>query len=932
VIACLAVYAAVGLVLLALGPRVGRRTAFSLSAIAPIVTVAWLVPHLRAVQRGTVATAHLGWVPQLGLNVDLRLDGMGATMALVVTGVGVVVCLYSMAYFPDGFPGSTRLAGLSVLFAGAMVGLVLADNVYFLYTCWELTTITSYFLIGHHHDRPRARAAALQALLTTAAGGFAMLAGFVLLARGAGSTRLSTILRAPLPHDATTAAALVLVLLGAFTKSAQYPFHAWLPGAMEAPTPVSAYLHSATMVKGGVYLVARFAPLGVPFGFWRPTVVAVGLASMIFGGLRALRQRDLKLLLAFGTISQLGLLVVLFGLGTLEAARAAWMLLVAHAAFKASLFMVVGVIDRDTGTRTIGEIPPLGAGWWRLRIGAAAAAASMVGFPLFAGFVGKEAALTALLHGRFGGNLIVAIGVAIGSALTWAYGLRFLLGAFRHPTVEPEPTDEPTIITAPLAAPGWMFVAPALLLAAAGLALGLAASPLDGFAGSVARGLVSGSSSVHLAIWHPPGMPLVLSVLAIVGGVALVVGGRRTQVVLQLGGRVPSGDAAFLAILRVVASTARRVTGVVQNGSLPVYAGVILLTAAALPAGAFVWHGTWSGWPRFGSPAEVAIVALLLVAATGAAATRRRFSAAVLLGAVGYAMAGLFALSGAPDLALTQAVVETLSTVVFVLVLRRLPTRFERQSTSRRRTVRVLIAGGVAATVFAFALIAGGAGSPTAISNEMVARSVPDGHGRNVVNVILVDFRGLDTLGEISVLAVAAIGVVALARAGRRGPRRIDPDDAATPGTRPADAARRIVFVDTSVHVIFHAILMVSLWLLFSGHNSPGGGFVGGLLAGAAFALRYVAGGITAVRGRSRVRPWTVLGTGIGLAALTATVPLAFGRPVLEVVAHTFSLPGLGSQTLSSAQAFDSGVYLTVLGTVLMAFEAFGDEASEVPA
>jgi multicomponent Na+:H+ antiporter subunit A len=214
----------------------------------------------------------------------------------------------------------------------------------------------------------------------------------------------------------------------------------------------------------------------------------------------------------------------------------------------------------------------------------------------------------------------------------------------------------------------------------------------------------------------------------------------------------------------------------------------------------------------------------------------------------------------------------------------------------------------------------------------MVARSVPDGHGRNVVNVILVDFRGLDTLGEISVLAVAAIGVVALARAGRRGPRRIDPDDAATPGTRPADAARRIVFVDTSVHVIFHAILMVSLWLLFSGHNSPGGGFVGGLLAGAAFALRYVAGGITAVRGRSRVRPWTVLGTGIGLAALTATVPLAFGRPVLEVVAHTFSLPGLGSQTLSSAQAFDSGVYLTVLGTVLMAFEAFGDEASEVPA
>lgn len=917
VIACLACYATVGLVIVVLGDRIERRLAFGFAALPPVVTLVWLLPRLRSVQHGSIVGDHVGWVPQLGANIDLRLDGMAATMTLIVTVIGIVVCWYTTAYFPDGSPGVSRLAGLCVLFAGSMLGLVLADNVYFLYLCWELTTITSYFLIGHHHDRPRARAAALQALLTTAAGGFAMLAGFVLLAQAAGSPRISVIVHGPMHRGTTVAVALALVLLGAFTKSAQYPFHAWLPGAMEAPTPVSAFLHSATMVKAGVYLLARFAPLGSLVAFWRPTVVAVGLTSMVIGGLRAMRQSDLKMLLAFGTISQLGLLVVLFGLGTPETTRAGWMLLVAHAAFKASLFMVVGIIDRRTGTRTIGSIPRLESGWWGVRIGAAAALASMVGVPLFAGFVGKEAALGSLLHGRFVGHGLVALGVTAGSALTWAYGFRFFAGTFPRVT----PPDATEDVPVPRAG-GW-FAAPAVMLGVAGLGLGLVAKPLDRFATVVSNGLGAGLSSIHLALWHTPDAALMLSGLALVGGIGLFAGGRHTDRILASGRVVPSGDAVFLALLHQVTVTARRVTGVVQNGSLPVYAGVILLTAAALPAAALAWWHPWPGWPAFGTPGEVAVVALLLATAVGAALTRRRFSAAVLLGATGYAMAALFALSGAPDLALTQAVVETLSTVVFVLVLRRLPLRFERSSSPRRRVVRIAISTAVAASVFAFALIAGGSRTTEPISHEMVARSVPDGHGRNVVNVILVDFRGLDTMGEISVLAVAAIGAAALARAGRRGRR---------PAPRVTGTVHRIVFVDTSVHVIFHAILMVSLWLLFAGHNAPGGGFVGGLLAGAAFALRYVAGGIDAVRGRSRIRPWTVLGTGLALAALTAIVPLAFGQPVMHVAAHTFGFQGLGTQSISTAQIFDLGVYLTVLGTVLMAFEAFGDESTEVPA
>ena len=904
-VATLVLFGVLGVLLIVFGDRIGRWS-FLVATMAPAASTVWVITGLGDVMDGRVIAERVRWVEQLRLTADLRLDGMAATMTLVISAIGVLILGYAYSYFSPDTPNMGRLAGLLVLFAGAMVGLVQADHLLLLYTCWEITSVASYLLIGNTHTDANARAAALHALLVTSAGGLAMLGGFVLLGQTGGTYRLSELAAgSPPTAGAAITAALVLILAGAFTKSAQYPFHAWLPGAMAAPTPVSVYLHSATMVKAGVYLVARLAPIFAVATLWRPAVLAVGLLTMIAGGLRALRQHDLKLLLAFGTVSQLGFMMVLFGAGTADATAAGWVLLVAHALFKAALFMVVGILDHQTGTRDIRELPALDRTWRWVKITSAVSAASMAGVPLAAGFIAKEAGYAALLDATFTAADLVLAGIVAGSMLTVAYAVRFHWGAFGTRGDGQTP------------APAARFVAPAVLLAGVTLLLGLYPSLVDGLA------TASVGSRVHLALWHGVNLPLALSALTLAGGAALALAGGSTQRALALGRSLPKADAMYLGLLHGLGATARRVTSVVQNGSLPVYAGVIITTAAVLPAVAFARSVDWPGWPGFGNAGDVPIAAMLIIAAFGAATVRRRFSAAVFLSAAGYAMAAFFVAYGAPDLALSQVVVETLSTVVCVLVLRRLPERFERQSSSLRRVFRIALAGVVGLTVFGFAIVAGGSRTAPPVSEEMVARSVPDGHGRNVVNVILVDFRALDTLGEITVLAVAAIGAVALARVGRRTAAR--EDEAPAPIESPD--VRRIVFVDVSVHLIFHVVMVASVWLLFAGHNQPGGGFVGGLLAGAAITMNYVAGGITEVRNRSRFRPWTVLGAGLLLAGGTATFPLLTGGAVLDVAYRSVDVPVLGTMSLSSALPFDAGVYLVVVGMVLMAFEAFGDRA-----
>jgi len=947
VIAVVGVWAVVGAVLIAAGGRL-RHRAFLAGAVAPAVTLAWLAPQVGRVVDGATPGAHRSWVGLLDLSLDLRLDGLGATMVLVVAGIGLLVMLYSAAYFEHHGHDLARLAGLLVLFGGAMVGLVLADHLIALYAFWEATTVTSYLLIGHDHRERAARRAALQAVLVTGAGGLAMLGGLVLLGQAAGTYRLSE-LGAADPSGGAVVAASILILLGAFTKSAQYPFHAWLPAAMAAPTPVSTYLHAATMVKAGVVLVARLAPVLAAAAPWRPLVLAVGAATLVGGGLRALRQDDLKLLLAHGTVSQLGLMMLLFGAGTPALTAAGWDLLVAHALFKGALFMVVGVIDTATGTRDARRIPVLtGRSWRGVEVATVAAAASMAGIPLGIGFVAKEAAYDGLAGAPFGARGWLLAAVVSGAMLTVAYSYRFYDGAFlaaRRRRAEGELTED-EVTEGRARAPSLLFSVPPALLAAGGLVLGVAPHLADPLVTATIRRLGAPRADVHLALWHGPTLALALTILTLAGGAAITWAREPVgRAIVAAGRSVPGADAAFRSIVDGLGRASRRVTGVVQNGSLPVYAGVVLATAAALPGAVLLARWSWpSGLRVLGSAAEVPITAMLAVAALGAASIRRRFSAALLLGTAGYSMAALFVLYGAPDLALTQVAIETLSTVLFVLVLRRLPDRFERQASARRRVGRLAIAGAVGAMVFTFALAAAGSSPGRPFAGDIVARAVPDGGGRNVVNVVLVDFRALDTMVEITVLAAASIGAVALARAGRV-PRALSarrrptaaaggaggptpPPPAPTPVTvsAPVSAPARIVFVDVTLRIVFYAVLMVALWLLFAGHNQPGGGFVAGLLAGAAVALQFIAGGMPSVLAISRFKPWTVLGAGLLTAAGTAALPLAFGHPVLHSVSRTIDLPVAGPVKLGSALIFDVGVFVTVVGMVLMVFEAFGDE------
>lgn len=757
-LALLGLHAVAGIAALAGSRHLGRR-GFLVGGLAPAATIVWAGSRAGDVLDGEAVSSTLAWVPGLDLRLDVRLDAFALLMVVLVSGIGVLVFAYAWHYF-GGAEKAGRAAGLLTLFAGAMLGVVVADNLLLLYVCWELTSVTSYLLIGIDDTEPDARSAALHALLVTGLGGLAMLGGFVLLGQAAGTYRLSELLADP-PTGTSVAVGVVLVLLGAFTKSAQYPFHSWLPGAMVAPTPISAYLHSAAMVKAGVYLVARFAPAFATTGIWRPLVVTVGLVTMIAGGLRALRPFDLKQLLAFGTISQLGFLVVLFGIGLPEATAAGCALLLAHGLFKAPLFMVVGIVDHETHTRDVRTLPALGDGWTTTRVAALLSAASMAALPPLAGFLAKEAAYDSLVHGSNVDRVVLA-GIVAGSVLTVAYSLRFAAALVRPAALT---TDRRPAAT-PARGPKAGFVAPAVILAAASVVLGLVPALWSDLVDHAAHTL-DPRAELHLELWHGFNAPLVLSLVTLAAG-ALLFAARRSIARAQAAlAPTRTGTDVYDLTVRAVLRVAGRVTSITQSGSLPIYSAVILSTAAVVPVVGLV-SGTW--WPGLPdvveNPMHLPIAGLLVVAGLGVTMATRRFAAALLLGVVGYGMALLFVVQGAPDLALTQFAVETLSVVVFLLVLRHLPDRFERQAPAVGMPARLAVSGAVGAFVVVLAIAAGGARTAAPVSETMSARALPDGDGKNVVNVILVDIRGLDTLGEITVLATAGIGIVALARAG----------------------------------------------------------------------------------------------------------------------------------------------------------------------
>ena len=773
-IAVLALHAVVGFGILLAAPLL-RRTSALVAVVPPVAALAFAATIAGDVVDGDTWTSRLSWVPGLDLGVDLFVDGLGLVMVLLVAGIGLAIAVYSGSYFAPT-PTSARTAGLLVLFAGAMLGLVTAEHVVILYVFWELTSILSWLLIGQRHTDAAARAAATHALVITAAGGLAMLGGLVVLAREAGTWSLVELLDAP-PSGTAAGVGVGLVMLGVVTKSAQYPFHAWLPGAMVAPTPVSAYLHSATMVKAGIYLVARLSPAFGDLDAWQPVILAVGLTTMIAGGLRAIRQDDLKLLLAMGTVSQLGFLFVLVGIGFEDATIAGVTLLVAHALFKATLFLVVGIVDHQAHTRDRAELLDrrLGEGWLPVRVCAVLTAASMAGIPLLAGFIAKEEAYDAFLHHEGAAGAVGIVGIVIGSILTLAYSLRFAAVFWRRAAPDDTAVDAPRLV----------FAAPVYVMTALTVAAGLVpASVIGRLVDRAATGLVGTDVASKLALWHGVNSALVLSAVTIAAGTLLW---RWTEPFVRATGRVAppiDGYRGFQIVLEGVFSLARATTTRVQTGSLPRYVAIILLVVIGGPATLALATTTLPALPDpTDFPAQLALVTAVVAATIATSLVRRRLGAVVVLGAVGYSMAGLFVALGAPDLALTQFAIETLTIVAFVLVLRQLPARFQRDDERPGHLRRLLVSTAVGLGSFVLVLSVTGEDPVRTASDLAVEQSVPKAEGRNVVNVVLVDFRGLDTLGEIAVLLVAAVGVTTLARVGRRRPRE---------GTRPLPDGDRL--------------------------------------------------------------------------------------------------------------------------------------------
>ena len=740
--------------------KIGRWGALAFGAPLLVAAVT-LASRLPEVLDGDYPSESYRWIQGLDLGLTFRLDGYGMLLGLIVSVIGVAIAIYSAAYFDDPHD-IARIAGPITAFAGAMLGLVLADDVLTLFVFWELTSVTSFLLIGFADTDSAAIAAARKALLVTGAGGLALLGGLVILAQEAGTTRLSEII-ATAPAGRLVDVGLVLILAGAFSKSAQAPLHFWLPGAMKAPTPISAYLHSATMVKAGVVLIARFAPGFADAGPWRPLIVIVGGTTMLLGGARALRQYDTKLLLAHGTVSQLGLLVVLAGFGTSATTFAAAAMLVTHAVFKAPLFMVVGAVDHSTGTRDIRYLGGLRRGLGGLAVIGGLAGASMAALPPMLGFASKEKALDALVGSDPAGwGVAAAIIVTIGSILTVAYTARWWWGTFGNWSPV-ERIDAPHH-HAPSTA---LWLTPAVF-ATLGLAGGLGAPWFGDRLGELAASLDPKTVEKHLTLWAGVNTALVLSIIAVVGGIVVTRASRWLE--QRSVPRLPTGDGAYQALYDGLLRAAARVTRVVQNGSLPAYVGIVFLTVCAVLIAALVAGASPGelGADWGGSAIQVALAALVAILAIGVTISTRRFTAALLLGGAGTFQAFIFLLWGAPDLALTQGLVETLALVVLLLALRHLPERFDPEGSWAPRGARVAIAVAVGVLVTVFVGIVGTTRVGEPANDQFTELAVPEAGGRNIVNVILVDFRATDTLGEIAVLVIAAAGVANLVRAARR--------------------------------------------------------------------------------------------------------------------------------------------------------------------
>lgn len=748
--------------LLPVVPFVSRSASGArLLAIIPAGLAAWFATTLSAVARTGPITAELDWAPSLGLTLSFHLDGLGLLLATIITTIGALVVLYGVEYLHDD-PFVGRFLFALFAFMGSMLGVVLSDNILLTFVYWELTGFTSFFLIAYDHEREDARRSALQALIVTGAGGLALLAAGALVSLTAGTTSLTAMRASGIDFTGDPLYPVIagLVLLAAFTKSAQFPFHFWLPNAMEAPTPASAYLHSATMVKAGVYLVARMTPVLGGTLLWTGSVAAAGLITMLLGGYRSIIETDLKRILAYTTISALGAMMLMLSAGTALTVGAALVYLLAHACYKGALFLVAGAVDHGTGTRDVAALSGLRGVMPRTAAAGLLAALSMAGVPLLFGFVAKEGLYGSAADLNFfplGEYLILGASV-VASALLGAAGLTAGYSAFAGRTPHPADAHEPSV---------WLWLPP-LLLGITGLALGAFPGVTDAIMTAALTSVVPDADSVHLALWHGFTFVLVLSGLTLVLTLLLYRSRnslRRAPVAMAL-----ATERLYTGTIDGLDRISRRIAPPLYSGSLPSYVRVIVVTAATLVAVAFLFSGglpdIWRGSPIRGYEAAVAV--LIMVAAVATALARSAMAAVLSLGAVGYGIALLYVLFGAPDLAATQFAIETLTVVIFVLVFYDFSGFGDRLS--RFQQLRdAAIAGAVGITITVLVLVSVGSLAPSRLADYFIESAPALAHGRNVVNVILVDFRAFDTMGEITVLVTVAIGVRALLQIGKEG-------------------------------------------------------------------------------------------------------------------------------------------------------------------
>ncbi len=899
-----------------------RRQAAVIAGVATLAGCALLAILAPAVFAGEVIRFRVEWLPSLNVAFGLRLDGLAFLFASLILGIGALVVLYGAYYLAKDDP-MPRFFTWLLCFMGSMLGVVLADNLILLVVFWELTGLTSFMLISFWRHQADARQGARMALTVTGAGGLALLAGVLLIGKVAGSYDLDAVFaaKAVLRDSALFTPIIILVLIGAFTKSAQFPFHFWLPHAMAAPTPVSAYLHSATMVKAGVFLLARLYPALGDNDIWFWLVSSAGLVTLLFGAVVAIFQHDLKGLLAYSTISHLGLITLLFGLDTPLAVVAGVFHIINHAVFKASLFMAAGIIEHETGSRDMRQLNGL---WKTMPITATlamVACAAMAGVPLANGFLSKEMffAETLAMDTHRLLQWTTPIAASLAGIAGVAYSLRFIHDVFFNGEpvgLSKTPHEPPRFMRVPVE----ILVVLCLLV---GIFPAYTIGPLLAIAAAATLQLpsVNALPVYSLAIWHGVNLPLLMSGIAMIGGVALYMLLQR-KINLHTVTKLPgNAKAIFDSLISAFVNVAERVTQITQNGSLSRYLQLIIATAIVGAIAGIWFTPSFTGARVNPQPANLFVMSIAIIGMASAIATvviyRERVTALILLGLTGLVVTLTFVYFSAPDLALTQALVEVVTLILMMLALKFLPRTSAREPFRFQhwRDLILAVSAGGGLSWLTYQILTQPFNS---ISPYFLMKTVPEGGGANAVNVIIVDFRGVDTLGEIAVLGMAGLIVALVLRGIKLSNSPIDEqiESKVPESTRPS------LILSVISTLLLPLCIVVSIYFYVRGHNLPGGGFIAGLVFSIALILQYVALGRGKVGAQLPMDYAKWVGWGLLIAGLTGIGSMVIGFPFLTSTYHVFKLPIIEAVPIASAMFFDLGVFVCVIGGTMLSLSA----------